>query len=564
MAQLTGVMTADFSSFTRAVDQAQVQLKGFEGNAGKVESSLTRMANSLSGNKLIQDATLMAEAVELVGGASKLTDAELKRLGATAAEAVEKMKRLGMEVPDGLQKIADGAKKVETATKSAEQSTFDWKSALISTAGAFGVAFSVSAVKDFAIGVIQAGAAIGDLATKLGVSAEAVQRWQYAAEQSGATIETVDKAVKAMNVNLAEGNKSTKAALDSVGLSFAEIRNMKPEDAFEAIGDAVGAIEDPMTRAQVATELFGKAGQELIPTFVDGIKTVGAQTKVMSDETVKSLKAAEDAWGRLSNSVTIASGGVIAKMLQTADTVSIVWKAMMNPSNTEAVEAMKTHLLGVAGSFDQAAAAAPKLSSQLKTGLGLKPVALDAAEVTETIKKMTASMGLSTAQLAKMEPQLGTLEQATRNMNRVWNETAPAVDAANEKLRFTSEVIGELPAKIETAAAALKSLTDPHALGTSTPGGTINTAGITVPDMDALMKQYTATHVGLGVSTPQVGAGEDILTYGLRSGLAHRAGGAFNAPSISNVFNIVDTESAIAKRVSDTIASQIQRGSLVN
>ena len=113
MAQLTGVLTADFSDFTRAVDQAQVQLKGFEGNAGKVESSLSRMTNSLSGTKLIQDATLMAEAVELIGGASKLTDAELKRLGATAAEAVQKMERLGVDVPDGLRKIADGAKAAE-------------------------------------------------------------------------------------------------------------------------------------------------------------------------------------------------------------------------------------------------------------------------------------------------------------------------------------------------------------------------------------------------------------------------------------------------------------------
>jgi hypothetical protein len=557
MAQLTGVLGADFSAFTRAVDSAQVQLKGFEGNAGKVENSLERMANSLSGNKLIQDATLMAEAVELIGGASKLTDAELAKLGRTATEAVEKMKRLGMDVPDGLQKIADGAKKVETATKSAEQSTFDWKSALLSTAGAFGLVFSVDTLKNYVVGVIQTGAAIGDLSVKLGVSAEAVQRWQYAAEQSGATIETVDKAVKAMNVNLAEGNKSTKAALEAVGLSFAEIRQMRPEDAFEAIGDAVGKIEDPMLRAQVATELFGKAGQELLPTFVDGIKKVGSETKVMSDETIKSLKAAEDAWGRLANSVTIASGGVIAKMLQTADTVSIVWKAMMNPSNTEAVEAMKAHLLGVAGSLDQATEAAPKLLNQLRplSQVGLKPVALDAAEVTAVIKTMTTSLGLSTAQLAKMEPQLGTLEQATRNMNRVWNETAPAVDAANEKLRFTSEVIGELPAKIEAASTALES----SFLGPKGGGGAIDTSGMTITDNDELWRQYNATHMG-----SQVGGGEDVLSYGLRAGLIHRPGSGYNAPSISNVFNIVDTESEIARRVSDTISSQLQRGSLVN
>ena len=41
-------------------------------------------------------------------------------------------------------------------------------------------------------------------------------------------------------------------------------------------------------------------------------------------------------------------------------------------------------------------------------------------------------------------------------------------------------------------------------------------------------------------------------------GLAQRG------PTVTNTFNIVDTESGIARRVGDTITSQMQRGSLVN
>src|SRR2546427_11774651 len=97
---------ADFSSFQAAVAQAEVQLRGFEGSAAKVETSLNRMANSLSGTKLIQDATLMAQAVEQIGGPSKLTTNELARLGTQAGEAGEKMKRLRIEGPPGLEAIA--------------------------------------------------------------------------------------------------------------------------------------------------------------------------------------------------------------------------------------------------------------------------------------------------------------------------------------------------------------------------------------------------------------------------------------------------------------------------
>src|SRR6187551_857152 len=135
MAQLSGHLTADFSSFTKAVDSAVVQLKGFESSAAKVGDSLQKMTDKLQGNKLIQDAVLMAKAVEEIGGVSQLTAKELQRMGATASEAIEKMHLSGKPIPANLQAIADGA-------KAADKATFDWKSTLTSAAGALGIAFS--------------------------------------------------------------------------------------------------------------------------------------------------------------------------------------------------------------------------------------------------------------------------------------------------------------------------------------------------------------------------------------------------------------------------------------
>ena len=78
---------ADFSSFYDAVQQATVELRSFEAGAAKVEDQLTRMGNRFSGQKIIQDATLMAEAIERAGGVATLTEAELARVGRTANEA---------------------------------------------------------------------------------------------------------------------------------------------------------------------------------------------------------------------------------------------------------------------------------------------------------------------------------------------------------------------------------------------------------------------------------------------------------------------------------------------
>ena len=62
---ITGTFEADFSSFQQAVADADVSLTGFQANASKVEAGLNRVANSLSGTTVIQNATLMAAAYTL-------------------------------------------------------------------------------------------------------------------------------------------------------------------------------------------------------------------------------------------------------------------------------------------------------------------------------------------------------------------------------------------------------------------------------------------------------------------------------------------------------------------
>src|SRR5690349_3543167 len=107
---------ADFASFFAAVDKAETELKSFETQAGKVEKSLSRMTDNFSGRKLIQEATLAAKAVENVGGVSKLTETELKKVAASVEVASAKMKALGIEVPKSFTAITDAAKKAEQNT----------------------------------------------------------------------------------------------------------------------------------------------------------------------------------------------------------------------------------------------------------------------------------------------------------------------------------------------------------------------------------------------------------------------------------------------------------------
>lgn len=122
MADLRATFEADFASFYDACKQAVVELKSFETGASQVEDKLDRMTNKFSGQKVIQDAQLMTEAIERLGGVSTLTEAELARVGKVANEAVEKMRAIGMDVPKGMQALADATKGAgaETASLTSE------------------------------------------------------------------------------------------------------------------------------------------------------------------------------------------------------------------------------------------------------------------------------------------------------------------------------------------------------------------------------------------------------------------------------------------------------------
>src|SRR6187402_487643 len=107
MADLTANFGADFSKFSTAVQQAEAELKGFDDDATRVQGTLNRMVDSFSGRKLIQDAEIMTKAIEDLGGAANLTEAELARVSNTVGEAVAKMDKMGIDVPEKMRSLAD-------------------------------------------------------------------------------------------------------------------------------------------------------------------------------------------------------------------------------------------------------------------------------------------------------------------------------------------------------------------------------------------------------------------------------------------------------------------------
>jgi len=153
----------------------------------------------------------------------------------------------------------------------------------------------IASVKQF----ISAGDQLDKMAKRTGVSVEALSELGFAAEQSGAGLEPLEKGVRTMQrtVNDAERGLSTaKDAFDDLGLSIEDLEGLSPEAQFKLIADRLSKIEDPTKRAALAMMIFGRAGTQLLPMLADGAAGIEALQQQARDLGLTiSTEAAADA-----------------------------------------------------------------------------------------------------------------------------------------------------------------------------------------------------------------------------------------------------------------------------
>jgi len=312
---ITATFTANFSSFTKAVEQAEVQLKDLETGAAKVDKSLSRMAESFSGKKIIQEATLMAKAIGDVENVSKLTETEMRRVAATTGEAIAKLKALGKDVPPGIQKLADATKNVGVETKAATEASKGWGGAfatLTTLAKGFIAVQLVSFLKDAVTSSLEYADALSNLSARTRISVEDLQKLEAVGRPASVSMDDMATAAAALFKNL--DSKAGKDAIEKLGLDYATLRSLKPADMMLEIGIAIQKIEDPVEAANASTALFGKTFSAVAASMTDDAKKAAASATTLSEAQVKSLDMIGDMWDELTDRVSKGTKSWIADM----------------------------------------------------------------------------------------------------------------------------------------------------------------------------------------------------------------------------------------------------------
>lgn len=333
-------------------------------------------------------------------------------------------------------------------------------------AGAFSIGAITSAISSYA----DLTGELTDLSAKTGIGVEALQRLKYAAEQNGGSLDQVTGAISKLGANLAGGNKSAVGALDALGLSFANIRGMAPDQAFTTIADSVAKVQDPMAQAKLAMDLFGKSGADLLPMMKGNLsETADAASRlgiVLSAEAVAAGDEFGDTMGTLGQVGKALIAQVLEPIIPVLSTVA-QWLGEKLPSAVSfIVDALTT---GLGRAF-------------LDTKLWLDEFLLSVAEGVNSIPLLGKQIGFSAQTIQGLRRDVATAKLAIEDFAKETISNGATQEKAARSISTLTLKYGDNEKAVGKAAAAAEK---------ARLEGTIWGSGLS--DFDHLMADHNIT-----------------------------------------------------------------------
>lgn len=147
---------------------------------------------------------------------------------------------------------------------------------------------------------IAVGNSLFEMAMKTGSSVEGLSALRYVASQTGIDFGTFGTTISMLEKNLgatgAAGDK-VSTALSSMGLDLQTVKNMRPDEAFTAVAQALFEVKNNADKAHDAALLMGKGAKEMASLWHEDIGHMIEEAKdlglVISTETAAGAHLAE-------------------------------------------------------------------------------------------------------------------------------------------------------------------------------------------------------------------------------------------------------------------------------
>ena len=236
-----------------------------------------------------------------------------------------------MNVFDLFAKISLDTKEYTDGLNSASSETSSFGSNLTSTLETAAVA-GVAALGALAVSAAKVtgdtakyGDEIEKNSQKVGLSYESYQKWDYAMQIAGTSMNDCTTGLKTLTNKFDDalkGSDSANEAFERLGLSVEDMSDWSREDVFDAVVRSLQNVEDETDKAAIANDLFGKSGQNLMPMFnstnedLDALmQTAEEYGFIMSDDMVEASADYQDSLLTMKKTMTGVRNSIAGKFI---------------------------------------------------------------------------------------------------------------------------------------------------------------------------------------------------------------------------------------------------------
>lgn len=260
------------------------------------------------------------------------------------------------QTKSALGRIDSGLKGI-AATASKTQDTLDKMTGGLTRAGAVaGAALGLAARA--AVGYA---ASINDASEATDISRQSILALGQAMAVNGGEASKATDAIIKLNENIGSaqaGAGSAANALYELGLSYADIKNLSPQQQFETVVAALGNIESSTQAAKLSTELFGKA---LKGVNVRGLASEYAALVGKQNDTADAIKKVGQASDNLNAAWIRIQGSIVKALAPAAEFINKLSPAQID-GLVSSIGQLAAALVGVTAGL--------KLFSLIATGIG--------------------------------------------------------------------------------------------------------------------------------------------------------------------------------------------------
>jgi hypothetical protein len=354
----------------------------------------------------------------------------------------------------GIAAMARDIKGVEKAGLEANKALGGMGKILGSVTGgvlALGAGLSAAGVVAFAKSAIDAADNMRDLSQKTGVSVENLSKFQQAAQMAGTDVEGVGKSMLKLGRNMVEaattGKGKAAEALNYLGISAVDASGkLKGTDqVMLEIADKFQRMPDGAKKGELAFDLLGKAGADMIPMLNEGRQAIESLTATMSTEFANKADAYNDSLAA-TKAVFGQIGMEIANQLLPYLTSAVDWISKVGIGFRDYIVANKEPIRQTIETIGGIA----KSLGPWVIGLGLVVGAYKL--LTEAVK----AAAIAQAALAALSGPAGWAKLAGAAI-----ATAGAVWAINEATKGAGGSAKDLAAGMGSAASAAKDIEPP-------------------------------------------------------------------------------------------------------